>query len=857
MQRSPAVTYVARATTQLCASIERSRACRRTPTAARHRTRRRAAGQPAAEQGHRVHHRGARRPRACTGCSPPTWRRSRSGPTACGRSWPCWRPTSSGTCCCAGCRTTTRRCSCGCCSTTSSTLMPIVYTPVVGEACQKFSQIYMHHRGLFLSYPDADRMEEMLRSIPHDEVAVIVVTDGERILGLGDQGTDGLGIPIGKLSLYSACGGHRSGHHPADRARRRHQQRGATERPRLPRLAPRADRRAGLRRLRRDVRHDRDEGVPGRDAPVGGLRRAPRPPAARPLPRPALHVQRRHPGHGHGRPGRGAVGAAPVRARELVDQKIVIVGAGSAGTGIAEQIVAAMVADGLSQAEARERFYLVDRVGLLTDDMDDLESFQTPLAQSPTPWPAGAGPSRGRSACSTSMNNAQPSVLIGVTGVFGLFTEDVVRAMAAGNDAAGDLPAVEPDVARRGHRRGRAHVDRRQGAGRHRAARSLRSSSTGSPTRSPRATTPTSSPASAWACGRSKATRVSEEMFMAAAHALAATVDAKEIGDSLLPPLTEVREVSRAIALAVAAQGAGAGPGPDVDRRGAGRRSSTQPCGRPSTARSFPDPTEHAEMIDLKTYKSLGDKENSDVLRGVPAPRLRAPGRGGPRRARREMAAVVIQVEHGDGVGYLAELAVMGPYRLIDARLTDTHRVYLLRSQPEFPRLIVLEPLSADYEDEITRWNQLYPLSPQQAERPLHRRGVQGRRRSSAVREALEPQNIRFVYEGDQENGFYCLRPPHLHVPVRLHLQPRRLRRRRHRRPRRPRPRRGDHPVDGRAGHGRRGHPAAGRRTASTGSCSASTTWPRASSPASARTPSSSTSRWSRTTSGAPTTSPR
>jgi malate dehydrogenase (oxaloacetate-decarboxylating) len=86
-------------------------------------------------------------------------------------------------------------------------LLPIVYTPVVGEACQKFSSIYQHHRGLFISYPDVDRMEEMLRSTPHENVEVIVVTDGERILGLGDQGADGLGIPIGKLSLYSACAG--------------------------------------------------------------------------------------------------------------------------------------------------------------------------------------------------------------------------------------------------------------------------------------------------------------------------------------------------------------------------------------------------------------------------------------------------------------------------------------------------------------------------------------------------------------------------------------------------------------------------------------------------------------------------
>ena len=221
-----------------------------------------------------------------------------------------------------------------------------------------------------------------------------------------------------------------------------------------------------------------------------------------------------------------------------------------------------MVADGLSQAEARERFYLVDRVGLLTDDMADLESFQTPLAQS---HDAVAGWSRtepGSISLLDVVNNAKPTVLIGVTGVFGLFTEDVIRAMAAGNDGADDLAALEPDVARRGHRRGRAHVDRRHGAGRHGQPVRSRRAQRGDlhdrpeqqllhlPRRRPRA------------CGRSKATRVSEEMFMAAAHALAADVDAKEIGDSLLPPLTEVREVSRAIAIAVGLQGAGAGPAP-------------------------------------------------------------------------------------------------------------------------------------------------------------------------------------------------------------------------------------------------------------------------------------------------------
>ncbi|MFV0315818.1 MAG: hypothetical protein ACK5O2_02510 [Microthrixaceae bacterium] len=164
-------------------------------------------------------------------------------------------------------------------------------------------------------------------------------------------------------------------------------------------------------------------------------------------------------------------------------------------------------------------------------------------------------------------------------------------------------------------------------------------------------------------------------------------------------------------------------------------------------------------MIDLQTYKSLGDKENSPFFEEY-LPRIYE------RRAAvgidelvGEMAAVVIQVEHGDGVAYVAELALMGPYRLVDTRLSDTHRVYLLRSQPDFPRIVVLEPLSAQYEDEVTRWNALYPLS-----RPKVNARYVGEiykaQSTGDVRDSLEPQNIRFVYEGDQENSFYCL--PHL-----------------------------------------------------------------------------------------------
>jgi hypothetical protein len=164
-------------------------------------------------------------------------------------------------------------------------------------------------------------------------------------------------------------------------------------------------------------------------------------------------------------------------------------------------------------------------------------------------------------------------------------------------------------------------------------------------------------------------------------------------------------------------------------------------------------------MIDLKTYKSLGDKKNSDFFEEYLPRVYERRVAAGLDDIVDEMAAVVISVEHGDGVPYVAELALMGPYRLTDSRLGETHRIYILQSQPEFPRIIVLEPLVASYEDEITRWNQLYPLSRRKPN-ARYIGEVYKAKSVSAVREALEPQNIRFVYEGDQENPFYCL--PHL-----------------------------------------------------------------------------------------------
>ncbi len=158
--------------------------------------------------------------------------------------------------------------------------------------------------------------------------------------------------------------------------------------------------------------------------------------------------------------------------------------------------------------------------------------------------------------------------------------------------------------------------------------------------------------------------------------------------------------------------------------------------------------------MDLKTYKPMGDKENSDFFEEYVLRIYDRRSESGVDDLVGDMRGVVIQVDRGDAINYLAELTAMGPYRFVEARIGETHKIFVLQSQPEFPRLFVLEPLSPDYEDRMTRWNLMYPLS---AKKPNARYVGEVYQADSIgpVRDALEDQGIRFVYEGDSQNPFY------------------------------------------------------------------------------------------------------
>ena len=431
-------------------------------------------------------------------------------------------------------------------------MLPLVYTPTVGEACQQFSRIYQHHRGLFVSWPDREQIERMLRSAPRDKVAVIVVTDGERILGLGDQGADGLGIPIGKLSLYSAC----AGIDPATV---------------LPIVLD-----VGTNNTKRRDHPDylgwRHERLTGEeyDAFIEAFVQA----VTNVFPEVLLQWEdfAEHNAHrlldryrdrlctfNDDIQGTATVALASVMSggrltgRELTEQRVVILGAGTAGTGIGEQLVAGMVRAGASDTEARANLFMVDRNGLLTDDMDDLQSFQEPLAQKAESVSSWDTASTTEISLLDVIRNVKPSVLIGVTGVRGLFTEDVIRAMADGDEHPLIMPLSNPLT--------RAEATAEDVLTWTNGTALVATGSPFDPVTINGVTHKIAQsnnsyvfPGVGLGVVASKATRVSDNMFMAAAEALAASVKTTDANEGILPPLAEVRSVSRRIAIAVAEQ---------------------------------------------------------------------------------------------------------------------------------------------------------------------------------------------------------------------------------------------------------------------------------------------------------------
>ncbi|WDD99900.1 NAD-dependent malic enzyme [Thalassomonas actiniarum] len=306
-------------------------------------------------------------------------------------------------------------------------MMPIIYTPTVGDACEQFSDIYRSSRGLFISYAERDHIDDILRNATKNKVKVIVVTDGERILGLGDQGIGGMGIPIGKLSLYTACGGISPAYalpvmldvgtnnekllNDPMYMGWRHKRIGQQEYDEFVDLFIQAVKRRWphvmlqfedfaqpnamplLNRYRDEICCFNDDIQGTASVTVGSL-----------------------------------LAACRTKGMALSSQKVAFVGAGSAGCGIAEQIISQMISEGASPEQARSQVYMIDRYGLLTQGMDELRDFQAKLVQGKDA--VAAWDIEGEYASLLEvMNNARPDILIGVSGQAGLFTEQIIRAM--------------------------------------------------------------------------------------------------------------------------------------------------------------------------------------------------------------------------------------------------------------------------------------------------------------------------------------------------------------------------------------------------------------------------------------------
>ena len=432
-------------------------------------------------------------------------------------------------------------------------MLPMVYTPVVALACEQFSHIYRRPRGLFISYPVRDSIPELLRNRPHRDVDVIVVTDGERILGIGDQGAGGLGIPIGKLSLYTLIGGI----HP-ERTLPIVLDVGTNNPERL-----KDPEYIGWRNTRITGQPyfdfvDQFVQAVKQELPETCLQWED---FATPHARPILQRYRDElltfnddiQGTASVTLG-AALGAVKVTGKNLKDQQIVMLGAGSAGVGVADGLRAGMRDEGLSEQDAHSHFWFVDRDGLLHSGRKDLTPEQAVYAQPENRVSGWPRTSNGHIGLADVIAKLDATILIGLSTVGGAFSEAIVREMARKVQRPIIFPLSNPTV------KSEAKPDDliRWTDGRALVA-------TGSPfppVHYAGKTIPIAQcnnvfifPAMGLGVVASRARRVTDAMMLAAARTLAENSPAlKDSSASLLPPVTDIRRVAADIATAVGLQ---------------------------------------------------------------------------------------------------------------------------------------------------------------------------------------------------------------------------------------------------------------------------------------------------------------
>lgn len=323
-------------------------------------------------------------------------------------------------------------------------MLPIIYTPTIGEAVQKFSSNFTQQQGLVLSYPDMDRIDGILAGFAGQPFDIIVVTDGEGVLGIGDQGIGGLDIAIGKLMVYTLCGGVNP----------------------LRTLPVMLDVGTNNQKLLDDPlylgwRHTRISGDQYAEF-IRSFVKA----FKKYFPQTLLHwedfgrdnaraVLDRYrlfqPSFNDDIQGTGAVALAAILAgiRKTGiagrDHRFCIFGAGTAGTGIADQVCRAIVCrEGIDEEKLRENFFLIDRNGLLQTSQSDLQYFQKPYAKTPAQLSGWKVSSHEHISLIDTVKNARPTILIGCSTVAGAFTDEVISTMAANTPRPIIMPLSNP-----------------------------------------------------------------------------------------------------------------------------------------------------------------------------------------------------------------------------------------------------------------------------------------------------------------------------------------------------------------------------------------------------------------------------